>query len=140
MKWAILAAIAIGVFGFIPGMGIPGGIAIALGTSLLSPVYHCKILAPDVVWPAAILATWIIPIFIPLGFWISYRKLEKKNSWIKLLVFTLTLVAGSVLVTIGIELKYLDELKNTESRIQSESTPPLRNLESLNQIQNDELI
>ena len=121
MKWAIVAAIAIGVFGFIPGMGIPGALAIGIGSIIISPFYELKILGSQVAWPAAILATWIFPVFIPIGFYLAYRKLKDKRTWIKHLTFLLVLYIGSVLVTVGIEGFHLWEMKNAARYTQ----PPL---------------
>ncbi len=104
MKWAILIALGIATLGFIPLMGIPGAIVLTIGetfANLLRIELRCT--SGDRAWPAAILATWIWPISIPLSFFICFRKLKNASMRLRQILFSLLLLISSLLVTAGTE-------------------------------------
>jgi hypothetical protein len=68
-------AIALAVFGFIPGMGLPGAIVFAAFALVAELVYGRGIinrLSDDAIWPIAIFMTWLWPISIPVGWLVGW--------------------------------------------------------------------
>lgn len=116
LRWAFIVAICIAIFGFIPGMGLPGAVVFLVASFCIEPFYHLQCLEAQRMWPAALLATWLYPLFIPLGFWLAYRKVSKKFKKRRIFVFILVQIVGALLVAVVIESKLKAELADIEDK------------------------
>ena len=116
MKWAFIVAICIAIFGFIPGMGLPGAIAILLTNLIVSPFYHLHCLESQKIWTSSLMATGLFPIFVPLAFWLGFRKVPRRNKYLRYSVFFLVLLSGAMLVTGIVELKLKSESAEFEQK------------------------
>lgn len=116
MFWSIVIAVCIAVFGFIPLMGIPGAIVLSVSELLAKP-FNIELLCTkgDSAWPAAILATWIWPVFIPVSFYLCFNKLTLPNIAMKCVLFALLLTMFGCIVTAGIETLARSEAKSSAS-------------------------
>ncbi len=104
MRWSFAIALAIAILGFIPLMGLPGAVILSLGESSATILgFHLVCLKGDRAWPAAILATWIWPVFIPLSYFVVFKATKISSKAAQWIMFFLFLYAGVLLVTAGIE-------------------------------------
>jgi len=105
MKWSIIIALAIGIFGFIPGMGIPGALVLTTGEALSGLFgYHFYCLEGDRAWPAAILTTWVWPIWIPISYYLCFRLFKTESKRQRWLTFVVALFVSMLVTSAGIEL------------------------------------
>ncbi len=108
MKWSIVIAICLATFGFIPGMGIPGGFVLMFGALVLEPImklggHGLIVLTGDRGWPAALLATLIWPVFIPLTYLLCNRLCKDASAKKRRIVFACLLLVSAVITTAAIE-------------------------------------
>ncbi|MBX9666522.1 MAG: hypothetical protein K2X93_02840 [Candidatus Obscuribacterales bacterium] len=104
MRWSLAIALSVAILGFIPLMGLPGAVVLTLGefsAGLLG--FHLLCLKGDRAWPAAILATWTWPIFIPIAYFLVFKVTKISSKPVQWIMFFLFLYAGVLLVTAGIE-------------------------------------
>ena len=116
MKWAIVIAICIAIFGFIPGMGMPCGLALLIGNLAIAPFYKLQFMDAQRMWPAALMATGIIPFFIPLAYFAGFRKTPKKKGFLRYLVFALVMFIGCLATCLLVELKVRAELAEPKEK------------------------
>lgn len=105
MKWSVITALCIAVFGFIPLMGIPGAVVLSIGEAcaqLLNISLIC--MKGDRAWPAAILATWIWPASIPIAYFLTFKVLKIEHNAARWGVFAGLLFLSSLIVSTLIEL------------------------------------
>lgn len=96
-------AIALAVFGFIPGMGLPGAIVFAAFAVVAELVYGRGIinrLSDDAIWPIAILMTWLWPISIPVGWLVGWGLLGRFPQATKILAMGMVMVLWGLALTL----------------------------------------
>ncbi len=108
MKWPIIIAVCLAVFGFIPGMGIPGALVLCIGQIVLEPIMKLGgqqviALSGDRAWPAALLTTLVWPVFIPLSYFLRKRLYKGTHVQKRRLVFACLLLASAIITTVVIE-------------------------------------
>ncbi|MBY0546884.1 MAG: hypothetical protein K2W95_06305 [Candidatus Obscuribacterales bacterium] len=130
MKWSIIVALGIAIFGFIPLMGIPGAIVLSIG-ELCAEAFKVDLLCMkgDHAWPAAILATWIWPVTIPISCFLSFRLWKAPATSARWGLFLVLLLIGALIVSTGVELLARQEQKSATSQnhdeTQAESASPI---------------
>ncbi len=80
---AVLAAILVTVFGFIPGMGIPGALIILMVSPLPYTASLFESLKGDTGWSAAIVLTLLGPALALVTYVLSYGVIQKYTSGYK---------------------------------------------------------
>lgn len=99
-------AIALAVFGFIPGMGLPGAIVFAAFSLVAELVYGRGIInriSDDAIWPIAIFMTWLWPISLPVGWLVGWGVMGRFPQTTK----TLAMLAVMVLWGLGLTLYFV---------------------------------
>tara|TARA_Y100001978_G_C23272177_1_gene236386 strand:- start:71 stop:466 length:396 start_codon:yes stop_codon:yes gene_type:complete len=105
MKWAIIISIMIAVFGFIPGMGLPGALVMTVANLCISPFHKLQCMEMNQAWGAALFATWIFPVFIPFAYYAGFKKIPKKFKYRRYAVFLFVLFVGSLATAGLVEMK-----------------------------------
>lgn len=108
MKWSIIIALCLAIFGFIPGMGLPGALVLITGQFVIEPIMQLggqKVIAlsGDRAWPAALLTTLIWPIFIPLSYWLCNRFYKQVHVQKRRIIFAGLLLSSAILTTAAVE-------------------------------------
>ncbi len=99
-------AIALAVFGFVPGMGLPGALVFTTFALVAELVYGKGIInriSDDAIWPIAIFMTWLWPISIPVGWLVGWGLLGHSPKATK----TLATAAVMVLWGLGLTLYFV---------------------------------
>ncbi len=106
----VLMALALMIVGFIPLLGLPGAIVIALGDAALQLLgagylgYQSFNSLPGngsdtYQWGAAIIATWLWPVCLVVAHALAFRVLYAQKKWIQWLTFSGILLAWAMAVT-----------------------------------------
>lgn len=90
-------ALALALFGFIPGLGTPGAVVIIVCDPILwllrDAIAYPGIPETQAIWSAAILATLLWPWSIPAGYVLGFKLLSRQGSWVRV-----TTVLGTIFI------------------------------------------
>ncbi len=111
----VLLAVGVGVFGFIPGMGIPGFLAYGLPDAVFSVLFgplgyrsifeYPSMQGDAAAWPLAILCTWLLPPGLVLAYVVGFRLMTKRPRWQRHVAYWAVLfLYGCGLTVLGIVL------------------------------------
>lgn len=96
-------ALALAIFGFLPGMGIPGALILEFCDPLLwlmrSALQYPGIPVNPNVWGAAILTTLLWPWSIPAGYALGFVALRRHPQWVRIGALLFVMVLWGLVLT-----------------------------------------
>jgi len=98
-----LAGLALAGFGTVPGMGLPGALALVPAAPLILLLWggtDAQMFPNDSAWPFAILTTWALGPLVPAA-WLATRALGL-SGWRRALAVTAALAIGGAAVALAI--------------------------------------